>query len=335
MSKIVKTFTFEGKRYYVRGNTEREAEEKRIRKKIELEQAVIQESFMPLKDWADVCIDTYKKNQKEITRKKYVSRMNHCVLDHIGDMPLCKIKAMDCQKVLNLQSDNSQRQIDEVYQILNFLFNKAVDNKLIRDNPAAHLVKPNGYRHERRSLTEEEEKYLVPLLSVERYHVFALMYYLGLRPSEAQNMTYEDIEEIDGMKIAHIRGTKTKNAERYIPVPKELLEIIKDGTGFIATATTGKKHSSTSFRKAWLQLIKQMNIDMGCETYKGRLLDKKTADDLVPYVLRHNYATRLVEKVDLRISAYLLGHSSISITNDIYTHVSVQQVCNTFATLDM
>ena len=294
--KITRTFTYEGKRYYIYGNSEMEVAEKMVRKKMELESGVVVSSNMLLRDWAEECLDTYKQNQADITREKYVSRMNSSILTYIGDMPLSKIKAIDCQKVLNYQADNSQRQINEVYQIMNFLLGKAKDNKLINENPAANLIKPKGYVKERRALTKEEESHMVPLLSNERFWAFALMYYCGVRPSEARECKYEDILEKNGKKLLHVRGTKNKNADRFVPFPNELGKIIGEGKGYIATDTRGKKHSTTSFRKAWLQLIKQMNISMGCETFKGRVVEPVVDPDLVPYTLRHTFVSSLIQK---------------------------------------
>ncbi len=47
------------------------------------------------------------------------------------------------------------------------------------------------------------------------------------------------------------------------------------------------------------------------------------APDLVPYCLRHTYCTDLQAKgVSLKMASYLMGHSDISVTANIYTHVT-------------
>ena len=52
--------------------------------------------------------------------------------------------------------------------------------------------------------------------------------------------------------------------------------------------------------------------------------------EFCPYMLRHDYCTRLKKQgVSLRDAQYLMGHSKISITAEIYTHVTAEDVlCN-------
>lgn len=91
--KYRKWFTFEGRQYSVRGDTLDEVYEKKAKKLQELkETGRIVSGDTLLKDWAIQCIETYKVNQKEITRQKYISRIRHCILEEIGDLPLKKIK---------------------------------------------------------------------------------------------------------------------------------------------------------------------------------------------------------------------------------------------------
>ena len=120
--KYRKWFTFEGRQYSVRGDTLDEVYEKKAKKLQELkETGRIVSGDTLLKDWAIQCIETYKVNQKEITRQKYISRIRHCILEEIGDLPLKKIKPLQCQQVLNAQAGKSKTQINEVYQMLQFI----------------------------------------------------------------------------------------------------------------------------------------------------------------------------------------------------------------------
>ena len=83
--KYTKTFSFDGKRYYVRGQTMKEVYEKMANKKRDLlENKVTLDSNITVSDWAYTAVNTYKTNQADITRKKYVNRMDHCILSHIG-----------------------------------------------------------------------------------------------------------------------------------------------------------------------------------------------------------------------------------------------------------
>ena len=102
---VRKTFTFDGKRYTARGKTEAEAVKKMLRMQLDLKQGkVILESKMSVRAWTERAIETYKTNQKEITKEKYVARINHCILEEIGDTPLDRVKPLQCQEVLNKQA---------------------------------------------------------------------------------------------------------------------------------------------------------------------------------------------------------------------------------------
>lgn len=113
---------------------------------------------MSVSDWAYKAVATYKTGQKDVTRKIYISRMKHCVLEEIGYMPLSKVKPIRCQNVLNLQVGKSKVHISEVSNIIKFIFRTARMNGLIATDPAENIVKPTGTKHPRRAITEYERE---------------------------------------------------------------------------------------------------------------------------------------------------------------------------------
>lgn len=322
----VKTFTFDGKRYKVRGSSEKDVIIKMANKIRDLEEGkVVISNTMTVKDWAVKAVETYKTNQADITREKYIQRMNHCILERIGDMQLKQVKPLHCQQVLNMQAGNSKRQINEVHQTLNFIFRTAVDNKLILKNPAEKITKPAGTKTYRRSITDNERTHLIKVCdSDDRFTLFLLMLYCGCRPSEAREAKGMDIKLLEGQPVLHIRGTKTDNADRFVPIPDVLYGRIKTTPKFdyISPNKAGKKHDSSSYRRLTKSLYREMNISMGCRVYRNQLVPPyPLADDFVPYNLRHTYCTDLQKKgVDIRTAQYLMGHSDISLTANIYTH---------------
>lgn len=326
MEYIRKTFTFEGKRYTVRGKTERETIEKLVLKKKALEEGkTVVSSNMTVETWAYKAVDAYKLNQKEVTRKTYIGRMRHCVLEELGSMPLKSVKPIHCQEVLNLQAGKSKAHISEVYQILKFIFGKAAENRLIPVNPAEHIVKPLGTKTYRRALTDEEYSHFLLVSENEpRFILFLLMIFCGCRPSEAMEAQGRDIEEIGGYHTLHIRGTKTAKADRIVPLPDILYQKIKSTAPFsyISPNAAGNKHTQKSYQRLCNYLRREMNISMGCRVYRNQLIPPyPLADDFVPYNLRHTYCTNLQKQgVDIRTAQYLMGHSDIQMTANIYTH---------------
>ena len=323
---ITRSFTFDGKRYYVTAENEKLAERKIANKLRDLEEGKVTiANTMLVKDWALRAVEVYKTNQTDDTQKKYVQRMKHCILEHIGDMQLKQVKPLHCQNVLNLQAGNSKRQINEVNQTLNFIFSKAVDNELILKNPAEKITKPAGTKTYRRSITDNERYHLLKVCETDdRFILFLLMLYCGCRPSEAREVKGMDIKMLESQPVLHIRGTKTDNADRFVPIPDVLYQRIKKTPKFdyLCTSGAGKKYNQTSYRRLCLRLYREMNISMGCRVYRNQLIPPyPLADDFVPYDLRHTYCTDLQKKkVDLRTAQYLMGHSDISLTANIYTH---------------
>ena len=257
---ITKTFTFEGKRYYVRGKTEREALLKLANKRRDLEEGkVAVNGNMTVSAWAYKAVETYKTNQKDITREKYIQRMKKCILDEIGDMPLKQVKPFDCQMVLNKQSGKSKTQINETYQTLKFIFNTARINKLIVNDPSLDIVKPKGYKNTRRALTDEERHHFLKVAETdERFNLFLLMYYCGCRPSEAREVMGKDIDFLNEQPMLHIRGTKTENADRVVPIPDVFYDKIKDvkPDEYVGSTSRGKKHDQQTYKRLCKRLYR-------------------------------------------------------------------------------
>lgn len=327
-SLITKSFTFNGKRYYVRASTEREALIKMANKQRDLEEGkVTVGANMTVRKWALMCFDTYKKpNVKPVTYKKYINRLENCILSIIGDMRIKDVRAIDCQRVVNNQEGNSKYQINQTVQFLNFIFTKAKLEKLIIENPAEGLVKIKGSTEKRRALTNEERKHFdIVTANNDDFMVFMLMINTGCRPSEAKEAEGRDVIIKDGYPLLHIRGTKTENSDRYVPLSKEFYNRIKNIAPFspIAPNFDGNKMTDDNFKRRWKSLKRELNISMGCRVYRNQLVPPfPLADDLVPYCLRHTFCTDLARKgIDVRITQNLMGHSDIRTTVEIYTHV--------------
>lgn len=330
---ITKTFTYNGKRYYVRGNTERAVIEKLILKKQALERdEVLNPARRTVASWALECVDTYKVNQSEITREKYLQKLKSYVLNEIGALLIKDVTPIMCQRVLNLKGNKSKATINDTYQMLRFIFKYAKINKLINIDPTENLVKPSGYYNPRRSLTTSEEQHFLNVLNQHYVPIyFALMYYAGCRPSEASAVEFRDIVTRDGERYLHIRGTKTKAADRYVPIVDGLAKLLPHGSSpfeLLCKNQQGKALNKDNKRRAWAHLSRLMNIDMGCKVYRNELLPPyPLATDISAYSLRHTFCTNLQKRgVDIRTAQYLMGHADIAMTANIYTHVDFELI---------
>ena len=322
------TFTYLGKRYEVYANTIEELYEKKALKKRDLEQnIVIYDSHISVDEWAIKAFDTYK--QASSSYDDTIARYKKYVSPYIGAKPLGKIKAIECQDILNKCSGMSFSHCNKLKQELSFIFERAVENQMIQFNPARKLRMPEYEKGSRRSITENERKHF--MLCYEKdpsYLLFYIMLNCGCRPEEAINLIGKDIDR--EKRLLHIRGTKTRNSDRYVPIPDALFAAIKAVKPFepISPNREGRKHSESSYNRLCAHLKRDMNISMGCKTYRNALIPPlPLADDFVPYCLRHTYCTDLCKSgIDVRIAQKLMGHANISITADIYTHVDMDDI---------
>lgn len=330
-SLIRLTFSYHGKRYDVYGKTEKELERKKRKKIAQIKEAEKKpDSSILLKTWANECIDVYKSNLSYRTYDNYSYALDHYILKDLGNYRLNEIKPLDCQRCLNKLKGLSKFTIGHTYQIMNFVFQKAVENDLLSKNPASNITKPKGnsYKH-RRALNVYEEK--VFLNSVKQHPhklVFLLMYDCGCRPSEARRVEGQDFFDRNGKLYLHIRGTKTENADRKVPVSDLVAEALPEhliDNKAVCLNQYGLPLNEQSLKRAWDSLKRIMNIEMGCRVYRNQLMPPfPLSKDICMYCLRHTYCTNLQKKgVDIRTAQYLMGHADIQMTANIYTHTSL------------
>ena len=108
-----------------------------------------------------------------------------------------------------------------------------------------------------------------------------------------------------------VRGTKTTNAARRVPVPDALRIPACSGPLFL------NQRRMRPGKTAWQGWWKHVRAEM------ERISGKPVAEDLTPDCLRHDYCTRLQEiGVPIDIARRLMGHSSVEVTARIYTHTT-------------
>lgn len=322
------SFRYNGKRYWVRADSEPELAAKKALKLRDLKDGkIVTNCNTTVKDWVDKCIDTYKPNQSELTKQKYRDRVRHCIIDEIGGLKLSQVTPATCQRVINLQAGKSRTQVNTVFQALRFIFRHAVADGLLATDPTENLVKPRAKKQEtRRALTQQERRYMTQVATSDRrFWWLLLMLYCGCRPSEAVACRGYDLSAMNGYNVLHIRGAKTAQADRFVPVPDVCYNVIKNAPeNEYICLYHGKPLDSDGRRRAWKAFKRQVNIAMGCKVYRNQLVPPfPLADDLYPYCLRHEFCTDLARRgIDLRVAQKLMGHASVTLTANIYTNLT-------------
>lgn len=344
------SFTFEGKRYYVRGSTQKELfqNEALLRQQL-LDGAVIVNGNTMVKKWAQEWLETYKKDKVSTgVYKRYERNLQRYVVDTIGQLRIKDVKAVNLQKILNGLAGMSKDHQTKVRALLFSLFEDAYHNEIIPRNPAARLELPKSKEVEHgRRLTDEERAVLLRVADQHPDGTWVkLLLYCGLRPSESIARYGVDIDfdrEILHVRTANdptsneIKPPKTAAGVRDVPIPHHFIEELKriyrgPFEPLFVQPKGGKRHTNTSMRCMWDRFKRDLDIALGCKTIERQVRTGKgyrtvttlmEHSDITPYDLRHTYCTDLQDAVvPINVAREYMGHSSIETTSKIYTHHS-------------
>lgn len=158
------------------------------------------------------------------------------------------------------------------------------------------------------------EKRCWQTIRIRNVAIVELLFMTGIRISELCDLRQEDVNLTDGTIRVYGKGAK----ERVIPIGnQEVLKLLREydhclqrrEQSFFFLNRYGERVSPQAVRLMIKKNVKRANIPM----------------HITPHMIRHSFATLLLEQdVDIRIIQNLLGHSSI-VTTQIYTHVAAEK----------
>lgn len=322
------TFTYEGKRYSVRAKTQRDLWRKVDEKRSVLESGmVVTNEKTPVKKWFSDYLETYKRST--VTPRTYDQLLSYCknyIFPAIGDRRIKDVRPIDLQRILNTCAGQSASHANKLRNLIRGAFRQARIDRVIIYDPAESLTMPETTSGTHRSVTDDERRYILATCEHHRAGLWVLfMLYTGARPDETRKALWADIDFLSGVVTLH--SSKTNYGDRRVPLApalKSRLLAARQESGYLFTQpTTGSPHTKTSMRQMWESFRRALAIEMGAQTYRGALVTNPVADDLTPYCLRHTYATDLqTAGVPINVAKDLLGHATIAMTSQIYTHLS-------------
>ncbi len=213
----------------------------------------------------------------------------------------------------NLQNKNPSSVRRDLFAI-KFFFDKVLNQKLNLPNPKKNNTLPN-------ILTIEEIKKLILSTSnIKHKLIIKLLYGCGLRVSEVVNLKKEDIDFQE--LLIHIKLAKGKK-DRFVKLPKSIQEELQNYSKLNNSKILFPSNRGGKLTSATIQAILK-------NSSKKAGIRKR----VYPHLLRHSFATHLLEQgTDLRIIQKLLGHSDIK-TTQIYTQISQASIKNIKSPLD-
>lgn len=301
----------------------------------------------------DICY-SYK-----IELKALIKHMNN----HLGEKHIHEIYPIDITNmVISLSNNNPNTDKPMAKQTLSTLiktagriFEFAIDNGLIDKNPVrgtAKRIPKNAPKKIVSDISKTEQ--LLIINTPHRCRIAALiMMFMGLRTNELLALRWKNIDLIEKKAYICERAVKddfnsyiispdTKNGKsRYVTIPDNLCKLFANElktakSEYVFPRTDGTLHTPSSWKSAWRSYMNTINhsyynhiqnTNLSIHNPKGypRLIDIK------PHQLRHTYATLLyVSGTNVLVASKLLGHSSVQITLDIYTHLDEE-----YKTLDI
>lgn len=302
-----------------------------------------------------------KQGVRYNTRVGYNFVLNLVKQEDFGYRQIGSIKVSDAQQwIIKLHKDGrGYSTITSVRGVVKPAFQMACNEDIIRRNPFDFKlvdVVPNDSK-KRGAMTEEQQDLWMSFIQEDKtytkyYDEFVVLLGTGMRVSEFCGLTMSDLDfENRRIRVDHqlvrersgkyyVEKTKTACGVRYIPMTDDVyqslknilarrkkvkVETIVDGySGFILLDKDSKP-------KVALHIENEMRWAM--KKY-GKLHPDQPLPNITPHVFRHTFCTNMANAgMDVKTLQYLMGHSDVGVTLNIYTHASFDRAAEQMAKL--
>jgi site-specific recombinase XerD len=291
-----------------------------------------------------------KQGMRKKTMSAYLAVANVLEQEEFGHRKVAKVKPSDAKKWVVEMSEKGYmyNTIGSMLSVIRPAFQMAIEDNIIRKNPfnfeLSSVITKKANR--RKSLTEDEKNRYLEYIKNSGYYAkyydeIVILLGTGLRVSELYGLTIKDID-FEGRKIKverqlmrvrdtryYVQETKTENGVRFVPMTTDVYDAFKrviknrnpkvetmvDGvTGFVFLTQNGvpkiAQHLSQQMKRA---------LDHYNRTHESQL------PSITPHVLRHTFCTNMAMKgMNMKTLQYIMGHSDISVTLNVYTHASYE-----------
>lgn len=278
----------------------------------------------------------HERGQAEHTQKTYAGLLNKFIAwagkQGVPDWKSVELRHLMSflqyereRSLLNQPKDSPRRLSSESIYLeiaaLRAFYRFAENEKLLPANVAENLSLPRRWKRLPKALTNSEiEKLLAPEVpetppSLCDQAVLELAYASGLRLAELRNLRLEQLH----LEAGFINVIGKGNKERVVPVGRKAVEAlnryIEAGRPKLVTPRSPANVFLTKRGTPFASVTLWLHI-------KRRVRRAGVARNVTPHMLRHSFATHLLEHgADLRVIQELLGHANIS-TTEVYTHVT-------------
>ena len=328
----------------------------------------------------DFYLDFDKSNKYRIadaTRSTYRRYYDNYVKCSLGKRKIATITQSDILSLYFGLLENgtlAKSSIKIINNVLRQVFEMAVEDKCITNNPCDNVMKKLGYEKpdQRCAITKEQWNLLVEFMQKSKKYVYwipimTIFSQTGLRASELCGLTWDDIDfennlisvnhslrytqDENDKYYYHVEPPKSKAGFRSIPmttqVRKFLLEIkrqqdsqrtndiVVDGIkGFVFLNQRGHLYNSNLLSCALYRIVRDFNYEE-METAITECREPVLIPKISCHNLRHTFVTWLVESdVNIKSVQSIAGHADIGTTIDVYASASKKKNKKTMELLD-
>lgn len=288
--------------------------------------------------WFEYWIKNIKSdNIRTTTKNNYSYQYKLYVKEYIGFMLLKNVKPLHCQELFNAldKRDLASSTMEQVKILLVGMFLSAVENEYIEKTPMRRSVKYNKKNIKKQPLVltvSEQEAFKNVIRGLLYENAFRLVLETGLRAGEVSALSWDDVDFEN--KIIHVRHTysydseskemilglpKTDKGMRDIPMTQECYDILSQQKKQSAYRVVNIKYAKLVFHDLKGCPVVMTNYDSCIRN----ILKKINIKHFSMHTLRHTFATRCIEAgMRPKTLQVMLGHSNLSITMDLYVHVT-------------
>ena len=274
-----------------------------------------------------------EKNYSELTIKNYDIDLNQFIdflmLEYEKEFEAKSINKLHIRRFLQLLISQklSKRSISRKLSSLRSFFNYLLLTEEIQKNPATLISNPKLDKRLPKFVQEDDigellESYEVKdFTSARDLAILELFYSSGIRLSELISLKYSDFNQSNSTVKVTGKGSK----DRIIPISEKSMMRIDNYTTFrdkLPNIESSELFLTERGKKIYPVLVQRL--------IKKALSEVNANGKVSPHILRHSYATHMLDHgADLRAIKDLLGHENLS-TTQVYTHVSKEKLKSSY-----